>query len=106
MIARRLAATTVPLALLFAGCGGDKSNVSGGVKAINQELARQNARLDCPTEVDGGAGATFQCDLRGTKTNKSTKIKMKIVKENGDLAVDFADNRARVQAAIRQVTGG
>ncbi|MDX6697309.1 MAG: hypothetical protein QOE65_706 [Solirubrobacteraceae bacterium] len=106
MIARRLAAVTVPLALMFVGCGGEKSNVSGGVKAINQALAAQSARLDCPTEVKGGEGATFDCDLIGTKTNKSTKVKMKIVKENGSLAVDFAGNRPQVQAAIRRVTTG
>ncbi|HVE67073.1 MAG TPA: hypothetical protein VNB64_00690 [Solirubrobacteraceae bacterium] len=106
MIVRRLAAVPVLLAALAAGCGGEKSDVSGGVNAINQELAQQGARLDCPKEVDGGEGATFECDLEGTQTNKSTKIEMKIVKENGDLAVDFAGTRAQVQAAIRRVTTG
>jgi N-methylhydantoinase B/oxoprolinase/acetone carboxylase alpha subunit len=106
MNVRRLAVVPVLLALFVAGCGGEKSNVSGGVKAINQELAQQGARLDCPKEVDGGEGATFECDLKGIRTNKSAKIKMKIVKENGDLAVDFAGTRAQVQAAIRQVTTG
>ena len=106
MNARRLAAVAVLLAAFLAACGGEKSDVSGGVNAINQELAQQGARLDCPKEVDGGEGATFDCDLRGTRTNRSVKIKMKIVKENGDLAVDFAGDRAAVQRAIRQVTGG
>jgi hypothetical protein len=106
MNVRRLAVVPVLLAFFAAGCGGEKSNVSGGVNAINQELAQQGARLDCPKEVDGGEGATFDCDLKGIRTNKSTKIKMKIVKENGDLAVDFAGERAAVQAAIKQVTTG
>ena len=104
MIVRRLVAVPVVLAALIAGCGGEKSDVSGGVNAINQELAQQGARLDCPEEVDGGEGATFECDLRGTQTNKSTKIQMRIVQEGGDLAVDFAGTRAQVQAAIRRVT--
>ena len=104
MNARRLAAVPVLLAAFAAGCGGEKSDVSGGVNAINQELAQQGARLDCPKEVDGGEGATFDCTLRGTRTNKSAPIKMKIVKENDELAVDFAGSRAQVQATIRRVT--
>ena len=106
IVTRLIAVPALLVGLAAAGCGGEKSNVSGGVNAINQELAQQGARLDCPKEVDGGEGATFDCDLEGTRTNKTTKIKMKIVKENGDLAVDFAGTRAQVQRAIAQVTGG
>jgi hypothetical protein len=96
----------IPLAALaVAGCGGEKSDVSGGVKAINQQLAAQGAQLSCPKQVDGGAGATFQCDLKGTRTGRSTQIKMKIVKEGGSLAVDFAGGRAEVQRALKKVTG-
>lgn len=100
---RILALAPIVLALL-AGCGGDESDVSGGVAAVNQELASQGARLDCPKEVDGGAGAEFECDLEGTQTGKSTKVKMRIVEEGGSLAVDFAGGRPEVQRALRQVT--
>lgn len=91
-------------AVLIAGCGGSRSNVSGGVGQVNTELAKQGAQLDCPKEVDGGEGATFDCTLKGTQTGKSTKIKMKIVKSGGSLAVDFNGQAAEVQAAIKQVT--
>lgn len=106
MIRRLIAVPVLLVGLAVAGCGGEKSDVSGGVNAINQELAQQGARLDCPKEVDGGEGATFDCDLKGIRTNKTAKVKMKIVKENDDLAVDFAGSRAEVQAAIRRVTTG
>jgi N-methylhydantoinase B/oxoprolinase/acetone carboxylase alpha subunit len=91
-------------AVLIAGCGGERSNVSGGVDQVNAELAKQGAQLDCPKEVDGGEGATFECTLKGTQTGKSAKIKMKIVKDKGALAVDFAGSRTEVQAALKQVT--
>lgn len=100
--------STVPAVLvalgLLAGCGGEKSDVSGGVDAINRELAAQGARLDCPDEVEGGEGAQFECELRGTRTNKTTKVTMRIVEENGELAIDFAGARPAVQRALRQVT--
>jgi N-methylhydantoinase B/oxoprolinase/acetone carboxylase alpha subunit len=91
-------------AILIAGCGGERSNVSGGVDQVNTELAKQGAKLDCPKEVDGGEGAKFDCTLKGTQTGKSTKVKMKIVKSGGSLAVDFNGSAAEVQAAIKQVT--
>jgi hypothetical protein len=105
MSARAL--VVVPIVVfVIAGCGGEKSDVSGGVDAINKELATQGAQLDCPKEVDGGEGAEFDCDLKGTQTGKSAKVKMKIVKQGGDLAVDFAGDRAEVQKAIQTVTAG
>ena len=102
----RLAVLPILLALALAACGGEKSDVSGGVDAVNRELVAQDAQLDCPKEVDGGEGTEFGCTLRGTKSNRSAKIDMKIVKEGGELAVDFAGDRAQVQRALRQVTAG
>jgi hypothetical protein len=99
-------AAVLVLAFAAAGCGGEKSDVSGGVDAINKELTAQNAKLDCPKQVDGGEGAKFDCTLKGTQTGKSEKVKMKIVKQNGSLAVDFADDRAAVQSKLQQVTAG
>ena len=100
----RLAVLLVLPAL--AACGGEKSDVSGGVEAINRELVNEGARLDCPKEVDGAEGTNFECDLKGAQTGRSTKVTMRIVEENGSLAVDFAGGRPEVQAAIRRVTGG
>jgi len=101
---RRFAVPSIALAL--AGCGGEKSNVSGGVDAVNRELAPQEARLDCPDQVDGAEGAEFECTLRGTRSGRTTKIRMRIVEEGGQLAVDFAGDRAQVQRALRRVTAG
>lgn len=101
---RRSFAALPVAAVVLAGCGGERSNVSGGVDQVNTALAARGAKLECPKEVDGGAGATFECTLKGTRTGKSAKIKMKIVKEKGALAVDFNGQAAEVQAAIRQVT--
>jgi len=79
-------------------CGGEKTDVSQGVSAVNKELAAQGVSIDCPDEVDGGEGTEFDCTAKGTQTGKSAAIKMKIVKENGDLAVDFADEAAAAKA--------
>ena len=102
---KRRSAVLVVLPVI-SGCGGEKSDVSGGVDAINREMVNEGARLDCPKEVDGAKGAQFACNLEGTQTGSTTKVTMRIVEENGSLAVDFAGGRAQVQAAIRRVTGG
>ena len=47
-------------------------------------------KLDCPDSVDGGEGATFSCDVTGPRGK--SELTMKIVKQNGELKVDFADD--------------
>ncbi|MDQ4040442.1 MAG: hypothetical protein M3141_01675 [Actinomycetota bacterium] len=94
------------VALTLAACGGERSDVSAGVDAMNRELAREGVRLDCPDEVDGAAGATFHCELRGPQTRRTARVEMRIVEEDDQLAVDFAGGRERLQAAIAKVTEG
>ena len=94
MIKLRFCILTVVAALsvVAIGCGGEKTDVSQGVDKLNsQVLSQQGAELDCPDEVDGGEGATFDCTMKSTGGGESAKVKMKIVKEEGDLAVDIAD---------------
>lgn len=91
------------LSVVAAGCGGEKTDVSQGVDKLNSQiLSQQGAELDCPDEVDGGEGATFDCTLKATKGGKSADVKMKIVKEGGDLAVDIADSN-QFEKALAQV---
>lgn len=93
------------LALVFAvGCGGEKTDVSAGVGELNKQLSAQGAALDCPKEIDGGEGAEFECTLKGTEGGKESKVKLKVVKENGDLAVDIAD-QAQFQSALQSIAG-
>ncbi|MDQ4142659.1 MAG: hypothetical protein M3198_02780 [Actinomycetota bacterium] len=95
----------IPVALAAAvGCGGETTDISAGVKDANSELAPRRAELRCPKEVEGGEGTVLSCDLKGTKTGKSTKVAMKVVKEDEDLALDFAGDRAEVQRALRKVS--
>jgi hypothetical protein len=89
---------------LGAGCGGEETDVSGGVAEANRQLGQQGVRLDCPKKVDGGEGTEFDCTMRGIQTGKSTKIKLKVRKEGGSLGVDFAGDRAEVQGKLREVT--
>ena len=105
MIKLRFCIFTVVAALsvVAAGCGGEKTDVSQGVEKLNsQVLSQQGAELDCPKEVDGGEGATFDCTMKSTTGDESAKVKMKIVKEGGDLAVDI-DNAADFEKALEQV---
>jgi N-methylhydantoinase B/oxoprolinase/acetone carboxylase alpha subunit len=101
---RAIAATLATLAL--AACGEERSDVSAGVDAMNREMAREGVRLDCPDEVDGAAGAEFHCQLKGTQTRRTVRVEMRIVKQDDQLAVDFAGERERVQTAIARVTEG
>ncbi len=104
MAFRAIAAALATLGL--AACGEERSDVSGGVGAMNRELAREGVRLDCPDEVDGAAGASFHCQLRGSQTRRTARVEMRIVEDDGQLAVDFAGGRDRVQSAIARVTEG
>ena len=99
-IARRcgLLACTATAIVVTAGCGGEKTDVSQGVKQINDTLlAPQGASLDCPKQVDGGEGAEFDCTLKG-KGGKTADVKLKVTKQNGAFAVDVADQKGFTDA--------
>ncbi len=91
------------VAAVAVGCGGEKTDVSQGVDKLNSQiLAPQGVSLDCTKEVDGGDGATFDCTLKSEKGGESAPVKMKIVKEDGDLAVDIAE-RKQFEDALKKV---
>lgn len=99
------------LALMAAGavatgCGGEVTDVSQGVDELNKVLSQQGARLDCPDEVDGGKGATFECTMRSTKGDVSAPVTMKIVEEEGELAVDRAKDQQFRQALEKVIQAG
>lgn len=76
------------------GCGTERTDVSQGVEQINSEiLAPQGANLDCPDEIEGGEGATFDCTMNATEGEASAPVEMKVVKEGEDLAVDIGDQQ-------------
>lgn len=89
-----LLAGLVWLALAAAGCGGETTDVSAGVTNLNGLSSKRDIQFDCPDEVDGGEGTEFDCTVKNTKTRKMASVKLKVVKEDGDLAVDFADKAA------------
>ena len=91
------------VAVLAAGCGTEKTDVSQGVDKLNtQILAPQGAELDCPKEVDGGEGKTFECTMKATNGDASAPVTMKIVEEDGELAIDIADEK-QFEEALRKV---
>jgi hypothetical protein len=95
----------VPLAcvaLIGAGCGGEKTDVSKGVDELNQTFGQSGVKIDCPKEVDGGEGTEFECTLSGN--GKEEKVKLKVVKQGDDLAVDVAD-QADFQKKLGTVAG-
>jgi hypothetical protein len=92
--------------VLVAGCGGTKTDVSAGVKEINDTiLSAQGAALDCPKEIDGGEGTEFECTMKSTAGDQTAKVNMKVVKQGDNLAVDVAD-QAAFQEALQTVAGG
>lgn len=93
----------VAAATVAAGCGGEVTDVSQGVDELNTVLAPQGAKLDCPDEVDGGEGATFDCTMESSDGEVSAPVEMKIVEEGGELAVDRADD-AQFRSALEKVT--
>jgi hypothetical protein len=97
-------------AVVAAGCGGEKTDVSGGVDNLNERLTQQGipAKLDCPKEVDGGEGTDFECTLKANQGGKEQKIQMEVQKEGGDLVVDVKDQRAfeKALAAVAGQGGG
>jgi hypothetical protein len=104
-IGAALALVTVT-AVVAAGCGGEKTDVSGGVDNLNERLTQQGipAKLECPKEVDGGEGADFECDLKANEGGKVEKIQMEVQKEGDDLVVDVKDQQA-FEKALASVAG-
>ena len=100
-----LTLTTV-VAVVAAGCGGEKTDVSGGVDNLNERLTQQGipAKLDCPKEVDGGEGTEFECTLKANEGGKEEKLQMEVQKEGGDLVVDVKD-QAAFEKALASVAG-
>jgi hypothetical protein len=93
-------------ALLLVACGGEKTDVSAGVKSFNDDiLAQQGAQLDCPKTIDGGEGATFDCTLKSADGGNEETVTLKVVKQGDKLAVDVEDSEAFNQA-LQSVTGG
>ena len=91
--ARLALAAGAAAALLATGCGS-KTDVSAGVEDFNRTLEPQGAMLECPKEVDGNEGTVFECTLKGTRSGKSVPVQLKIAKEEGDLVIDAADQKA------------
>jgi len=85
------------------GCGA-KTDVSAGVEDFNKDLAGEGLALDCPKEVKGGEGTEFDCTLKGTRNGKSVPVKLKVAKEEGDLVIDAADQKA-FETARQEVAG-
>jgi hypothetical protein len=91
------------LAVAAVGCGGETTDVSKGVANINKDLLNaQGVRLDCPKTVDGGAGTVFTCTIRNTRTKRSAKLRMKVAKQNDQLAVDIA-NEKEFRSALQKI---
>lgn len=104
--ARIALALLAATALVAAGCGGEKTDVSKGVDNLNERLTQQGipAKLECPDEVDGGEGE-FDCTLKAEEGDREQKIKMEIYKEGKDYVVDVKDQPA-FERAIVTVAGG
>ena len=104
-IARRpgsfLAGVVVTLVALGAACGDDTVSTNEAVEALNRQIEARGVRLDCPEEVDKG-NREFDCQLQGTKTGKTTTVRM-ATPERGSDVLDTADGAA-FRNAVEEVT--
>lgn len=93
------------LALLAAagavGCGNDTVSTTEAVQGFNRQVEVRDVRLRCPEEVDNSEG--FDCQLEGTKTGKTTTVKMAPLERESDV-LDVEDSLA-FRNAVEQVTG-
>lgn len=101
----KLGILAVVIAVPFlAGCGGEKTDVSGGVDQLqSQVLEPIGVTIDCPDEVDGGEGTDFDCTLSGEGGEVETTLT--VDKEGDDLVVNPAD-QAAYEAAVQEAAGG
>jgi hypothetical protein len=88
------------VSLTTAGCGGSTTDVSQGVDSINKDLRPRGAQLQCPKEVNGAAGTVFSCTLVNPRNKKTAKVKMHVIKQNGQLAVAFVNEKSVQQTLI------
>jgi hypothetical protein len=94
----------VAVAAVFATGCGSKTDISKGVEDFNKDLEPNGLMLECPKEIKGGEGTVFECSLKGTRNDKSAPVQLKIAKEEGDLVIDAADQRA-FDVARQEVAG-
>jgi hypothetical protein len=101
-------ALVAALVLVAAGCGGEKTDVTGGVDNLNERLNQQGipAELDCPDEVDGAEGTEFDCELKAQEGDRKQKIEMEISKEGDDYVVDVKDQPSFERAIVAVAGGG
>jgi hypothetical protein len=102
-LTRALCVLPVGAALAVAGCG-EKTDVTAGTEDFNQDLRAEGLSLECPKEVKGGDGTQFDCTMKGKGGQRKT-VQLKIVTEQGDLAVDVV-NRAEFDATRKELAGG
>ncbi len=83
------------------GCGSDTVSTDEAVQGFNRQVEVRDVRLRCPEEVDKGSEG-FDCQLEGTKTGKTTTVKMAPLERESDV-LDVADGVA-FRNAVEQVT--
>jgi hypothetical protein len=99
----RVLAVGALAAVFVAGCG-QKTDISKGIEDFNRTLEPNGLTLECPKEIKGGEGTEFDCTLKGTRNGKSAPVKLKIGKEEGDLVIYAADQKA-FDVARQEVAG-
>jgi hypothetical protein len=72
---------TAVAALFAVGCGGVTTDITAAVKDTNTNLKPNGVTMTCPDEVDGDTGTKFDCTLKGTKSGKSEKVNLKLIKD-------------------------
>lgn len=93
-------------AVVAAGCGAKKTDVSAVVDTYNDRLSQRGflGRLECPDQVEGREGTKFDCTLRAEQGGQTEKVKMEIKKEGDDL-IAMEDDPQAFERAIQAVAG-
>jgi hypothetical protein len=101
---RALALAPLILVLTIgAGCGEKRTDITAAVADFNSQFGGVFV-LDCPDEVDGGEGTTFDCTLSSAEGEVSETVEFQVTDQDGDLVIDYTDEE-QVDAAIERISG-
>ena len=101
MTASSTAATALAVGLIafvLAACGSSELETGPAVEEANKAFAELGVAMDCPDTVD--PEAEFTCTLTGP-AGEAVDVQMKVVEQDGESALDTADQAAFEEALLR-----
>lgn len=86
------------IALALAACGSSEMETGPALEEANKAFADLGVTISCPDSVD--PAAEFTCTLDGPG-GEGVEVQMKVVDQDGEKALDFADEGAFEEALMK-----